>query len=168
MEHFTSRKKSARKATGAERSTRRDTVVRAARARDLSAVVAIDEEATGMRKAAYWKERLSWTGRGRRDRFFLVAEHEGEVAGFILGDVRAWEFGSPPSGWIFGIDVRRRARLRGIATLLHQAICERFRAAGVEVVRTMPSKDANLVMSFFRGQGFMAGPFVLLEKRIGK
>ncbi|HET7786129.1 MAG TPA: GNAT family N-acetyltransferase [Myxococcales bacterium] len=166
MKQATSRG-SATQGKGARRGRRREAVVRAARAGDLSAVVAIDEEATGLRKPAYWKERLSWTGRGRRDRFFLVADHEGEVAGFILGDVRAWEFGSPPSGWIFGIDVRRKARLRGIGTLLHQAICQRFRAAGVEMVRTMPSKHANLVMSFFRGQGFMAGPFVLLEKRIG-
>jgi hypothetical protein len=30
-------------------------------------------------------------------------------------------------------------------------------------VRTMLARDANLVMSFFRSQGMMAGPFVELE-----
>ncbi|MGZ6124808.1 MAG: GNAT family N-acetyltransferase [Myxococcales bacterium] len=141
-------------------------VVRPARPRDVSAVVVLDAEATGMRKGAYWKERFSWYARDHRDRFFLVAEGAGEVAGFILGDIRAWEFGSPPSGWIFGINVKRSERLHGVGTLLYQAICERFRRAGVEMVRTMPSRDAQLVMSFFRGQGFMAGPFLLLEKRL--
>jgi ribosomal protein S18 acetylase RimI-like enzyme len=140
--------------------------VRPARPADLPSIVALDAEATGMRKAAYWKERFSWYTRDHRDRFFLVAERAGHVSGFILGDIRAWEFGSPPSGWIFGINVKRSERLHGIGTLLCDAICARFRGAGVEMVRTMPSRDAQLVMAFFRGQGFVAGPFVLLEKRL--
>jgi ribosomal protein S18 acetylase RimI-like enzyme len=156
------------KGRGVRRGAQPKVVVRPVRPDDLSAVVALDTEATGMRKPAYWKERFSWYGRDHRDRFFLVAERGGEVAGFILGDVRAWEFGSPPSGWIFAINVRRSERLHGIGTLLYQAICERFRQAGVQMVRTMPSKDAQLVMSFFRGQGFMAGPFVLLERTISR
>ncbi len=141
-------------------------IVRSARRRDLAAVVALDAEATGMRKAAYWRERFSWYTRDHGDRFFLVADRGGGVAGFVLGDVRAWEFGSPPSGWIFAINVKRSERVRGIGSLLYEAVCQRFRRKGVRVVRTMPSTDAQLVMSFFRSQGFMAGPFVLLEKRI--
>jgi L-amino acid N-acyltransferase YncA len=156
----------ARRIQGKAQAIHAGAAVRAAHARDLPAVVALDAEATGLPKPAYWRERLAWYGRGRRGRYFLVAEREGEMVGFILGDVRAWEFGSPPSGWIFGINVRRSARLHGIGTVLYQAICDRFRRAGVEVIRTMPSKDAQLVMSFFRGHGFMAGPFVLLEKRL--
>jgi ribosomal protein S18 acetylase RimI-like enzyme len=142
--------------------------IRDARADDLTAVVRLDAEATGLRKPAYWKERLAWCSASPRDRFFLVAERDEETLGFILGDIRRWEFGSPASGWIFAINVKRSARLHGVATLLFEAICARFRAGGVEVVRTMPAKDAKLVLSFFRSQGLMAGPFVLLEKRLGE
>ena len=141
-------------------------VVRPARQKDVPAIVALDAEATGARKAAYWKERFSWSARDHGQRFFLVAQRAGAVVGFILGDIRQWEFGSPPSGWIFGINVKRSERQHGIGTLLYEAICERFRSAGVEMVRTMPSRDAQLVMSFFRGQGLMAGPFILLEKKL--
>jgi len=141
-------------------------VVGVARAEDLAAVVQLDAEATGLKKAAYWRDRLGWCAASPRDRFFLVAQRGSEKVGFVVGDVRTWEFGAPPSGWIFAINVKRSDRLQGVATLLFDAICARFRRAGVEVVRTMPSRDAQLVLSFFRSQGMMAGPFVLLEKRL--
>jgi GNAT superfamily N-acetyltransferase len=143
-----------------------EVVVRSAQPGDLQTIVALDAETSGMEKAAYWKERFSWYASGHRERFFLVAERSGETVGFIVGEVRAWEFGSPPSGWIFAIGVKASARLHGLGTVLFDAICARFRKAGVQVVRTMLAKDASLVMSFFRSQGMMAGPFIELEKRL--
>jgi ribosomal protein S18 acetylase RimI-like enzyme len=142
-------------------------VVRSAQPRDLATIVALDAEASGLEKAAYWKERFAWYAGGHRDRFFLIGEGDDEEAvGFIVGEVRAWEFGSPPSGWIFALGVKSSSRLQGIGTVLFEAICARFRKAGVEHVRTMLAKDASLVMSFFRSQGMMAGPFIQLEKRL--
>ncbi len=140
--------------------------VRAAQAADLPAVVAPDAENTGIAKAAYWKDRFEWYAGRQPDRFFLVAERSGAIVGFIVGEVRAWEFGSPPSGWIFAIGVSASARLHGLGTMLFDEICVRFRRAGVQHVRTMLAKDANLLMSFFRSQGMMAGPFIQLEKRL--
>jgi ribosomal protein S18 acetylase RimI-like enzyme len=140
--------------------------IRPARAPDLPAVVALDAENTGIAKGPYWKDRFDWYAGRQPDRFFLVAERDGEVVGFIVGEVRAWEFGSPPSGWIFAIGVREAARLHGLGTQLFDEICVRFRKAGVQVVRTMLAKDAPLLMSFFRSQGMMAGPFIQLEKRL--
>ena len=143
-----------------------DVVVRAAQPGDLSTIVALDAQTSGLEKAPYWKERFAWFGGGQRDRFFLIAERGEEPVGFIVGEVRAWEFGSPPSGWIFAIGVVTGARLHGVGTVLFDAICARFRKAGVQHVRTMLAKDAPLVMSFFRSQGMMAGPFIQLEKRL--
>ncbi len=141
-----------------------DVIIRPAQPADLPTVIALDAEETGLEKAAYWKERFAWYAGAHRDRFFLIAEREREPVGFIVGEIRAWEFGSPPSGWIFAINVKPSARLRGLGTTLFEAICDRFRRAGVQHVRTMLAKDAHLVMSFFRSQGMMAGPFIQLEK----
>jgi ribosomal protein S18 acetylase RimI-like enzyme len=140
--------------------------VRPARTEDLPAVVALDAENTGVAKPAYWKDRFEWYAGRKPDRFFLVGEREGQVLGYIVGEVRAWEFGSPPAGWVFAIDVSQTARLNGLGTKLFEEICERFRKAGVDRVRTMLPKDERLTMSFFRSQGMMGGPFIQLEKEL--
>jgi ribosomal protein S18 acetylase RimI-like enzyme len=140
--------------------------VRAALGSDLPAVIALDAENTGIPKAAYWNERFEWYAGRQPDRFFLVAERDETMLGFIVGEVRAWEFGSPPSGWIFAIHISPDARLRGLGTLLFEEICVRFRKAGVQHVRTMLAKDAHLLLSFFRSLGMVGGPFIQLERRL--
>ena len=80
--------------------------------------------------------------------------------------MRDWEFGSPPCGWVFGISVRPGARLTGTGTRLLEAMCQGFRRAGVNEVRTLIARDSALVLSFFRSQGMMAAPIITLEKTL--
>lgn len=142
-----------------------DLRIRPAEAADLDQVIAIDAEVTGKKKTDYWYELFHRYGAARsRQRLFLVAETGREIQGFIIGEVRDWEFGFPPCGWVFGISVRPDARLGGIATRLLEAICAGFRHAGVDQVRTLIARDNSLVLSFFRSQAMMAAPFIPLEK----
>ena len=143
-------------------------VVRAARERDLPAVIALDAEATGLRKAAYWRDRFGWYVGDHPGRFFLIAQRGKADVGFIVGEVRAWEFGSPPSGWVFAINVAPAERLRGLGTVLFEAICARFRKAGADHVRTSVAKESIPVLAFFRSNGLRAGPFLQLEKRLDR
>ena len=152
---------SARAHTAAEPPTLR---VRRVRRADLEPVVAIDAAVTGIEKRAYWQTVYRRYGAGTQaERQFLVAELERCVVGFVIGEVRDWEFGSPPCGWVFAIDVQPGARLAGIGTRLLEAISVRFRAAGVTKLRTMLARDNTVILSFFRSQGMMAGPLVSLE-----
>jgi ribosomal protein S18 acetylase RimI-like enzyme len=138
--------------------------VRPVEVRDLDAVIALDAAVTGLAKPDYWYELFHRYGaRGRQQRFFLVAEAAGEIEGFVIGEVRDWEFGSPPCGWVFAIDVMPEARQAGIGTQLLQAVCTLFRREGVRKVRTMLSSDNTLILSFFRSQGMMAGSLIPLE-----
>lgn len=130
----------------------------------LAQVIAIDARITGLRKPAYWAQILRRYGGRDPGRFFLVALDGDRVQGYIVGEVRDWEFGSPPCGWVFGIGVRPGARLRGTGTRLLEAICGAFRARGVDTVRTLLARDNALVLAFFRSQGMMAAPFIALEK----
>ena len=131
---------------------------------DLEPIVAIDATVTGLEKRAYWKSVYQRYGAtAEADRQFLVAETDGRVVGFVIGEVRDWEFGSPPCGWVFGIDVLPSARQAGVGSRLLAAICAAFRRAGVRRVRTMLARDNTLILSFFRSQGMMAGPFIPLE-----
>jgi ribosomal protein S18 acetylase RimI-like enzyme len=132
--------------------------IRRARRADLAQVVAIDARITGLRKPAYWAGIL------RRYRLFLVLTEGARVQGYIVGEVRDWEFGSPPCGWVFGIGVRPEARLRGAGAALLDALCEAFRRRRVDKVRTLLARDNALVLAFFRSQGMMAAPFIALER----
>jgi ribosomal protein S18 acetylase RimI-like enzyme len=139
--------------------------VRPVEPRDLDQITAIDAAVTGVAKTDYWYELLHRYGpRGRQQRFFLVAERDDRIQGFVVGEVRDWEFGSPPCGWVFGITVRPDARLGGIGTRLLEAITESFRRAGVTKIRTLLARDNHLIMAFFRSQGMMAAPFIALER----
>jgi len=142
----------------------RELTIRAVRRGDLQAVIAIDAQVTGIEKRDYWRSIYRRYGESAAPGAqFLVAEAAGEVVGFAIGEVRDWEFGAPPCGWVFAIDVRPDARLAGIGTRLLETICAGFRRAGVRKVRTMIAADNTLILSFFRSQGMMAGRFIPLE-----
>lgn len=128
----------------------------------MAMVEQIDARITGLAKHDYWRQAFNRYG-GRTDRWFLVAETEGRVTGFIVGEQRAWEFGSPPCGWVFAIGVKPNRRLGGIGGSLFEAIVARMRAAGLKTVRTMLARDDGLNMAFFRSQGMMGGAFIQLE-----
>lgn len=131
---------------------------------DLPQVIALDATVTGLEKQAYWRRVYRRYGVGGKDqRHFLVAVSGGQIVGFLIGEVRDWEFGSPPCGWVFAIDVDPRARQAGVGTRLLQAISALFRRAGVTKLRTLLASDNVLILSFFRSQGMTAGALIPLE-----
>ena len=81
----------------------------------------------------------------------------------MIGEIRDWEFGSPPCGWVFAISVDPAARLGGVGTRLLASIAEDFRREGVTKLRTMLSRDNTLILSFFRSQGMTTGTLLPLE-----
>ncbi|WP_422012454.1 GNAT family N-acetyltransferase [Reyranella sp.] len=135
--------------------------IRPAQATDLKAISALDARLTGSDKPDYWRERLG------PDRHFLVAETaNGALAGFIAGEVRAWEFGQPAAGWVFAIQVDPKTRLKGVGSALFEALATRFKAQGVTHVRTLVDRKDHLILSFFRAQGMTAGPSLQLDKEL--
>ncbi len=140
-------------------------LIRPVKRSDLDQVIAIDATVTGLEKRRYWERVFRRYGASgpREQRHFLVGLAGSRVVGFIIGEVRDWEFGSPPCGWVFAIDIDPGARQAGVGTKLLAAISERFRRAGVDKLRTLLSRDNTLILSFFRAQGMMAGPLIPLE-----
>jgi GNAT superfamily N-acetyltransferase len=148
-------------------------IIRPAKASDMTFVTAIDERITGIRKMAYWADVFERYSRQRAgERFFFVAAPpaktaEQHVLGFIVGEVRAWEFGSAPCGWVFALSVDPSVRLHGVGEALFEQLSDAFRNAGVNKMRTMVAQDNRLHLLFFRGEGMMAGPYIQLEKDLG-
>ena len=139
-------------------------MVRPVRRGDLDQVIALDATVTGLEKQSYWRSVYRRYGAGTHEqRHFLVAVAGNAIVGFLIGEVRDWEFGSPPCGWVFAIDVRPDARQAGVGTRLLEAISALFRRAGVTKLRTLLASDNTLLLSFFRSQGMMAGSLIPLE-----
>src|SRR6266536_1726636 len=97
--------------------------IRAVRRPDLEPIIALDARVTGLEKRDYWRSVYRRYGEGALERQFLVAESGGEVVGFVIGEVRDWEFGSARCGWVFAIDVSPEARLRSTGARLLAAVC---------------------------------------------
>ncbi|MCP3981853.1 MAG: GNAT family N-acetyltransferase [bacterium] len=131
----------------------------------LEEVARIDALHTGESKPDYWQrvfeEFLSSTG---EERVGVAAEIDGRTIGYLLGVVRAFEFGSEACGWVFAVGVDPDQARAGVASALLEHACERFRRAGVTRVRTMVQRNDVEVLSFFRANGFAGGSFVQLER----
>ena len=141
--------------------------IRNAIASDLDAVVTLGQVASQSRKPGFWSNVFDhYVLSDKIDRFFLVAESGNRIVGFIIGEVRAWEFGSPPCGWVFALAVAPEKRQLGIGQQMFEEISQRLKQAGVTTVRTMVERDDKLTLSFFRGLGLCTGKYLELEKQI--
>ena len=134
---------------------------------DLDAVIELDLIGVTEEKPAYWRGIFDrHVTSGRAGGFFLVAELNDELIGFCVGEVRAWEFGSPPCGWVFALSVSPKTREMGVGQLMLKEMCQRLKKAGVTTLRTMVDRENKLTLSFFRSQGLRTGRYIELEKPI--
>ncbi len=143
------------------------TTIRKAVINDFDAVIELDLDGIEDEKPTYWRGIFDrYVTNEREGGYFLVAETGDEVVGFIVGEIRAWEFGSPPCGWVFALSVSPKCREMGVGQLMLKEICQRLKKAGVTTVRTMVDRENKLTLSFFRSQGLRTGRYIELEKNI--
>ena len=150
---------------GTDIETTTGTLIRNLRMEDLIAVSKLDAAYTGEKKLEYWSRvfRDFLQGSDAKTSIGIAAVQEGVLTGFLLGETRAFEFGSEVCGWVFSVGVDPERARGGIATAMLQEARRRFREAGVSVVRTMVEKNNIPVLSFFRSSGFTGGSFHQLE-----
>jgi ribosomal protein S18 acetylase RimI-like enzyme len=133
---------------------------------DIGSITRIDERITGIYRPDLWEQRVGYYLRRDPDSS-QVAEVDGRVVGFMLGDVRAGEFGlEEPSGWIerFGIDPDFRGR--DLGRQLYAALLTHFRARGATRVRTRVDGKDTAVAAFLKALGFTPSPLTALEVRL--
>lgn len=146
-------------------ATAQAATVRRLRTDDLEGVVRIDAQHTGRGTPDYWERIFRAFLHPRRGdlKVGVAAERSGRLVGYLIGEVRAFEFGSEPCGWIFAVGVDRASLREGVATRLLEEAVSRFREAGIARVRTMVRRTDVPVHAFFRSAGFASGSFVQLE-----
>ncbi len=95
----------------------------------------------------------------------LGAELQGQLVGFIVGEVRAWEFGiGEQTGWIKALAVAPEYQRRGIGQRLGEALLHQFRQRGIRRVRTLVDSYSGELIAYFRSVGFQILNMVPLEK----
>ncbi len=133
---------------------------------DLEAIVEIDERVLGENRRSYWERKLELMN-NKASQVSLVAELEGKVVGFILGDVSGWEFGVPDTiGWIDTIGIDPVYQKRGLATALANEVVKNLKAIGVSAVYTLVSWNDWDLLQFFHAMGFTRGDMINLELKI--
>lgn len=133
---------------------------------DIESICKIDERITGKYRPDVWEDRVIYYIRRDPDSS-QVAELDGTVVGFMLGEVRGGEFGlEEPTGWVefFGVDPK--ARERGVGRSLSEALSAGFKRRGAHVARTMVANADTDIDAFIRRMGFTPAPVTALEKRL--
>ncbi|MBE0480385.1 MAG: GNAT family N-acetyltransferase [Dehalococcoidia bacterium] len=129
---------------------------------DIKSVKEIDRELAGPGRLASWPLRIEshwWVYQGLSN---YVAEVDGEVIGFLLGDIRGAAFGTEASGWIDIIGVLPRYQGKGIGRSLVEAFSDECRREGMKV-RVILASDRRLAQ-FWKSMGFSRGRLVCFEK----
>lgn len=121
---------------------------------DISAIVAIDEAISGRYRPEVWERRISYYLR-RAPESSVVAEVDGKVAGFMLGEVRSGEFGlEEPTGWIEVLGVDPGQRSKALGRRMAERMLEYFHSEGAHSVRTLVDEDREDIRGFFASLGF--------------
>jgi predicted N-acetyltransferase YhbS len=140
--------------------------IRSLKKEDLETIVEIDGKVLGDKRRDYWEKKLERVD-NRSSQVSLVAEVEGNVVGFILGDVSGWEFGVPNTmGWIDTIGVDPIYQKKGLATALAQELIKKLKTIGVKTIYTLVSWNDWDLLQFFHAMGFTRGDMINLELTI--
>jgi ribosomal protein S18 acetylase RimI-like enzyme len=140
-------------------------IMRVMRHADLDAIVAIDEKVSGQNRRDYY-ERKAATLLDKRHTInsSLVAEIDGRVVGFMMGDIYFGEFGIPDtSATIEALGVDPALQNRGIASELLDQFIMNTKAAGVDRIYTLVNWDDFALEHFFAAHKFVPSRLINLE-----
>lgn len=135
--------------------------------RDLERLVEIEEAITRKAVDPRWRA-MAARHVDSEDLVGFVADVDGKVAGFILGEIRVGAFGASLGGWLEIVDVAPESWGQGIGDSLCRHLCRYFDELGVEQVFTGARWDAGDLLAFFKKQGFDRSPFINLVLSLKK
>ena len=138
---------------------------------DIPSIIKIDERISGRAKPEYWRSKLSRylsqrpAKAGSEDGVLTrVAELDGEVVGFMIGEIRRWEFGQPFCGWITVLGTDPVHQRLGVGRRLLAELLDYYRERELREIRTIVEWADGDLLKFFHSMGFVRGPFVELQK----
>lgn len=139
-------------------------LVRALREADLNAVVTLDSLVGGRRRPRYFELMVDRALKQTSVQISLVAEIEGEVAGFLMGSLYYGEFGiAEPTASIEAIAVHPRFQRRHVGRALMRQLRQNLGALHIASVRTEVDWNDFDLLAFLQREGFVPARRLCLE-----
>lgn len=123
---------------------------------DMPRVKEIDESLTGPERVLSWEVGAEIEMAVYRPALSFVAEMDGEIVGFVLGDIRVAEYGKDLTGWIDMVGVVSRCKHMGVGRRLVEGFCDVCQQNRISVEAVIRDDDDQL-KGFFTSTGFRKG-----------
>jgi ribosomal protein S18 acetylase RimI-like enzyme len=134
------------------------------RPQDLTEVELIYKVTSGETKRELFLQRLEALLDQPLSGVALVAQKASEpIVGYMLGEIRTWEFGSPRSGWIYALGVDPLYQRQGVGSMLLERARIRFEELGISTIRTLVHEGELPFVALFEACGFRRVPYAALE-----
>ncbi len=124
---------------------------------DLTEISKIDQRITGRDRD--WNQKASSHFGTYHPSYSFVAEVEGKLAGFIIGDVRGADYALPPGGYIDIIGVDPAHQGKGIGRKLLDHFVQECLVSGFKA-RGLLRGDQKRMQEFLTSAGFQRGDLV--------
>ena len=135
---------------------------------DIQPIVEIDAQVSGKERNAYYERKMAqMLDRKGQIATSLVAEYDGRVIGFIMGNIYIGEFGIPETTAVLdtiGIDPDFGGS--GMGSKLMEDFLVNVEAAGATNVQTQVELGDTALLDFFHKNGFTPAWTLSLEKKI--
>ncbi len=135
---------------------------------DKDAILEIDRSVSGKERTSYIEAKFFRATEDKGQLLnSLVAEYEGRVVGFIMGEIYLGEFGIPDdTAAIDTIGVHPEFQRNGIAHLLLDEYRTHARAVGVSHLHTLVDWNDWKLIHFFDSVGFSPAKTLSLETEV--
>jgi ribosomal protein S18 acetylase RimI-like enzyme len=133
---------------------------------DVKAVTAINSQVLGARRKDFKTLKVqSMSARSPVSPY--VAEVNGQIVGFIMGETSEGEYGLPGTvGWIDTIGVLPDYQRQGVARLLVEELVSAMCKVGVCKIYTLVNWRDGDMLRFFDKIGFTPGDMINLERKV--
>lgn len=143
--------------------------VRALKADDLDAVIAVDALNTGRARRGFFEKRLTAVKRDPDHFLCLAVEDDKALAGFVFAHISRGEFGAArPVASIDALGVAPNSQGRGLGRILMGALETGLRKRGIFEINSQDSWTGGALMGFFAATGFELAPLWVLDRSLGE
>ncbi len=142
--------------------------IRLMKADDFDAVVGIDEKVINSPRPEYYELKFEQLFKSK-DYLpaSLVAEEDGKVVGFVMGELYMGEYGIfQEEATLDSIGVDPSYQHRGIGELLINEFVEHLKNFGVEKINTLVDWNDSKLIHFFSANQFSPSKTINLERSI--